>query len=258
MRDLRQGRGGAHISRRQNVRLSVGGVPVMDMVDGSGRGVVSCPVPVAGGSSESFAYFPPGDGTDAVVVSSEGAVSQALPVSSASWPPRLDKDANFQNDAPEVADTDDYPDVATVKDVVVKHAGVRIQITEAGELIFSGDSDMRIQMLQGSHLRVSLQDTDASERLPLAGPTVDVINALTDKVSELGSRLASVEFALNQLLAKMAAAAPVAGLVADSIETMATIAVPYVSPSPAVLEDVSSAAFVVSSQTVSEASIWSE
>jgi hypothetical protein len=181
-----------------------------------------------------------------------------LPVSAASWPSKLTADAAFLSEAPTVDDTEDYPDQATVQDVVVKHAGTRVQITGEGSLILASQKPIRVQMPYRSYLRVSIEGTDALERLLLAGPTVDVINTLTNKVAELGSRLATVELALNTLLAKMAAAAPVAGLVADAISTMATISNPYVSPSTAAAEDVSSAAFMVSSQTVTDTQSSSE
>ena len=250
MKDFRQSQRGSGLARRQNRRLSGGGIPVMDMVDGNGRGVISCPVPVLGGTSDSFAYFPPSNDSDTIVSPTEGAFPQMVPTSAASWPSRLDASAKFVDKASDVFPDEDYPDELTVDDVALRHGGTRVQITSDGQLVIASEKVVRLQLAGGNAFRVSIDDTDASEYLLLAGPTVDAINALASKIDELNTRMMSVFTALSAETPATIAA----GLAATKgAVTALTSAAPYTDAPQAVVEDVSAAAFVVSSQTVADA-----
>lgn len=250
MKDMRQMQRGSSVARRRNRRISASGVPTMDMLDGVGRAVISCPIPVLGGTSDSFAYFPPANETDTLVSNTEGAFSQLVPSSAAAWPSKLDQKANFQQDLVDVLEDEDYPDKATDGDVVVKHAGVRVQISSAGHLVIDSEQMVRLQLTGGKPFRVSVKGTDTTEYLLLAGPTVDAINALATKIDDLNTRMMSVFAALAAEVPSTIAA----GLVATKgVINGLTTGVPYTSAPQAVVEDVSASAFVVSSETVADA-----
>lgn len=253
MKDPRMYRRGSGFARRMNRRVDAAFRPVVDMVDATGRASVACPVPMLGGTEQSHAYFPPANNTDSPVVFSEGAFSQMVPVSAAAWPAEPGAYKKFVSEAPEVADDEDYPDVNTAHEPVFRHNGVRIQVTEDGQLVISSENQVRIQIVQGSELRVSLSETPTESRLALAGPVNDQLEHLADKIVELNDRL-------NQLMAGLAletVPTVTAGLTATKAAIADILKTPLLDVSPEGEDAISSSAFLVSSQTVADVAFLS-
>lgn len=256
MKDPRMYRRGSGHARRQNRRLDAASRPVVDMVDGSGRMAVATPVPLLGGTETSHAYFPPANDTDAPVVFSEGQFSQMVPISAAAWPAQEGAYKKFVKEAPTVDPSDDYPDENTANEPVFRHNGVRIQVSEDGQLIISTENQMRIQLVQGSELRVSLTDTDTDARLALAGPTHAQLTTLQDKIKELGARLDTLLQGLQKESVASVTGVLTAGLALAT--TKLAIAPLLATPFTVSIEGedaIGSAAFVVSSQTVEDTAV---
>lgn len=254
MKDPRMYRRGSGFARRMNRRVDAASRPVVDMVDATGRMSVASPVPMLGGTAESHAYFPPANNTDAPVVFSEGAYSQMVPVSAAAWPAEPGAYKKFVKEPPEVDADEDYPDVNTANEPVFRHNGVRIQVTEDGKLVISSENQVRIQIIQGSELRVSLSDTPTEARLAMAGPTVDALNELTSKVKELASRNTLLE---TQFVILANAVSALSGIVPSPQATAILEQGAYLQPSDADADSISSSAFLVSSQTVADVAFLS-
>jgi len=236
-----------------NRRVDAASRPVVDMVDATGRMSVASPVPMLGGTAESHAYFPPANNTDAPVVFSEGAYSQMVPVSAAAWPAEPGAYKKFVKEPPEVDASEDYPDVNTANEPVFRHNGVRIQVTEDGKLVISSENQVRIQIIQGSELRVSLSDTPTEARLALAGPVADQLAYLADKITELNGRL-------NALMTGLTSETPVtstAGLTNTKLAITALQTPPGFTVSVEGEDAISSSAFLVSSQTVADVAFLS-
>jgi len=251
VKDPRMYRRGSGFARRMNRRIDAASRPVVDMVDATGRMSVASPVPMLGGTAESHAYFPPANNTDAPVVFSEGAYSQMVPVSAAAWPAEPGAYKKFVQEQPEVTDDEDYPDLNTANEPVFRHNGVRIQVTEDGQLVISSENQVRIQIVQGSELRVSLSETPTESRLALAGPVAEQLAYLADKITELNGRL-------NTLLVGLASEDTVSAT-GGLLKTKAVIldmTKPFVVSVDG--EDaISSSAFLVSSQTVADVAFLS-
>lgn len=253
MKDPRMYRRGSGFARRMNRRVDAASRPVVDMVDATGRVSVASIVPMLGGTEQSHAYFPPANNTDAPVVFSEGAFSQMVPVSAAAWPAEPGAYKKFVQEQPEVTDDEDYPDLNTANEPVFRHNGVRIQVTEDGQLVISSENQVRIQIVQGSELRVSLSETPTESRLALAGPTVDALNDLTAKVKELASRNTVLETQFVLLATALGAALPPLEGFGAPVSAQGV----YVPPSDAQEDAISSSAFLVSSQTVADVAFLS-
>src|SRR5574343_317524 len=166
MKDVRQLGRGAALMRCSAPRLNGAGIPVVDLQDGVGRASVGSPVPMGGGSDTSFVYWPPAENSDVVTTATEGAFAQAVPTGGGVWPPRISGEAGFVADPPSVAPDEDYPFQPTPGAVAGKHAGVSFLITAEGELVVASAKEVRLQLEQGTPLRIS-QAGDASEFVPL-------------------------------------------------------------------------------------------
>lgn len=247
------GGGGQDVARRSGRRLGAQGMPVCDLTTATGSAAVASPVPVGGGSAESFSYFPPAEGSSALVGRTVGSFPQLVPLAPEAWPPAAGNGAGFVKDAPNVAANDDYPRQWTPDEPVLVHQGFAAHITKEGQAILHSGQPIRVQLATGAYLRVSLDGAATEEHLVLAGPMVEAHNGLVDKTSELADRVDQLETAVNSLMTALNAALGGTATTFQALLPTLYYKKPYTRPSAVAEDDMGSAAFVVSSDTVASA-----
>lgn len=198
------------------------GVPVCDVVDGAGNTYLNCRFAGAGGGATAFVYAPPlpstdesatpndSDGAEVLVSVGDGRSPHAFVVGALPNPTANKRIAVVERPG----DGADYDAKTGLRDFSTENNGARVLVSEFGLVVLdtTGSAEpVYIQLDAASYLRIS-QDGDATERLPLAGPMRDVIDALTDKVNEQGAMIASliaqIKLAIAAGVATPGAAAP--------------------------------------------------
>lgn len=233
------------VAHGETLRL-LDGRPVVDLLDASGGMTLGSPAPMMGGEEGTCLYVPPKPG-QTIVGHSGGSGSTMVPLST--WPPSNRQ--GFVEETPDIDDDDDYPkDQHTVRDILLQHKGNKILLDEVGRLVITTKRDiLRFQLPEGGAIRVSQEGEDTSGRLALAGPVADSLQAIVQCLEDLVSRVSAIELAIS-----LAIPAPNEAGFATAKAALALGPIPggAVAPDRPKEEDISAAAFLVSSQPVSD------
>lgn len=203
--------GDARPARVLRLYVTDDGVPVVDVVDTYGNVFRACRFAGDGGGAGAFVYFPPTAPGRVSAVTPEGTESSEVLLSfpdGALPHPWVTGTLSGEGVRRRVSDklptstkTQDYPlpgddqGKTGLRDYGIEQAGARLLVSERGELVLDArDAKMpvRVQLAAGEALRVSV-DGEADERLILAGPLRVYVDALVDRVNQLGRALWALE-----------------------------------------------------------------
>lgn len=209
-------RGAFRIGRVTRVYLA-GTVPVCDVVEpDTGSTFKGCRFVGGLGGPQGAVYAPPGasstteldpDGLDgAEVFLFFPAGFHGLPkVMGTQLNPAMYKLA--MENVPEPVPGADYPagddaERFDVEDYVVQQNGARLIVSKDGALVLDAravDQPVRVQVAKGQALRVSVEG-EATEHTILAGPLMEYLTAMAERVNHLGRALKTAELWLLQFV----------------------------------------------------------
>lgn len=222
--------GSFRVGQIVDVRLN-GNTPVCDVAV-AGNVYQNCQFATFGGGAKSFRYSPPAapsdlesttpedsDGAEAILLFGDGARPHPLVVAV-----RLNTLARKRFGLVDAPDADnDYSDLNDFRDDVVELGDTRMLLSHHGDLVLDTKRSGRpihAQMGENGAFRIA-QNGDAAERTLLAGPSIDVINALVADVNALRQQVQ----ALSQLIFATEAAGTAANAAGPAAVAAAVAAV---------------------------------
>lgn len=186
------------------------GLQVADVIDNDGSVWLRCRfVGQGGGGSESYVRHgvpPAGDEAEVLLGWLDGAVPFPVILGTLASPKASAAFSDVDPPGPET----DYPAKNGLRDEVIAHGGARIVLSSQGDLVLDttrSDKPVRVQLPPGGRMRIS-REGEADERLLLAGPTQEHIDALAAHVDALAQHVTLLTSILQSLAA--ATAVPVA------------------------------------------------
>lgn len=204
-----------------------GKTPVCDVQDGVGGTFTACRFMALGGGSKAFLFAAPteptdpdnetpddSDGSEVVLLFGSGARGHPVVVGALPNPGTWQR---LRDDVEKPDDGDDYSADSDILDIVAENAGARLLLSKHGDLVLDATRSKRpvhVMLPEDGQLRVA-QGGDSSERTLLAGPSLDYIDALRDKVNDLGDKLKTLWNAINDGAVYTAMQAGVAAEVAS-------------------------------------------
>lgn len=182
-----------------------GGFTVVDLVDVDGNVWLACRVVSQGGGRGRFLHVPPvaagQDKTtpadtsvgDLVIAFTDGGVPHPLVVGVVQAREAAGRFATL-DDPGQLAR---YPAQNDVRDIVIENGGGRFVVSTFGRVlaVAGGTQPIVLEVSPASFVWLSQEDTDAdaAERLPLAGPTRAYLDARTEQLNALETKVALLQ-----------------------------------------------------------------